>query len=715
MSQSKPGDSFQPGDLLNNTYRVEAILGRGGTSEVYLARSEISGRRVAVKALRAEYAANADYLVLMTREEDVRDIRHDSVVRYYDNQRTPEGQVYLVMDYVDGPGLDAKLKAGGMPADELLTLAGRVAGGLSAAHAHNIIHRDLSPDNIILQDGDPAQAVIIDFGIAKDTKPGAETIVGNEFAGKYAYAAPEQLSGKTDARSDIYSLGALLLAAFRGATPEVGSNPMEVVRRKTEPLDTSGVPEPLKSLIDHMTAPDPENRLQSAEAVLQALSDDSDSAEDLSDKTVIAPAVAVPTSTPPLANAKPEAKPEKRGNGGIIALVLVIFLAIGAGGAYFGGLLDTVVGPTVPTVSPYVLTVRQSSGGSPVAQGHVPSEETRSALADLLTRAGGEATVEIASGDISDTWGQDTISLIDKISPLDEFLLVIDGNTATLTGVTNDRALRATLLDSLNAGLPGALTGSVDILQGPLLLPVQTVRAIVADHADCGPLTLGGQPSTGFGPDNRIEVTGNLAQIGSRQALFDALREVSGDRDILIDTEILNPSLCLIETALPKAPSGDFRFAYRFGDRDEPNPTGRFLVGDNPVIDVVIPSSITGGFIWVSILDVSGNVFHLLPNVNRKDNSVENLRGGQSGDVAVRVAFPVSDAADPARLAFLVDDSTLGKSKIMVLHSNGPLFDELRPTTESAAGYAQALGDRGARGAGRVQSLDSDIIVTDKP
>ena len=81
MTASQPSDIFQPGDLLNNTYRIETILGRGGTSEVYKARSEISGRVMAIKALRAEFASNEDFLVLMTREEDIRDVRHDAIVR----------------------------------------------------------------------------------------------------------------------------------------------------------------------------------------------------------------------------------------------------------------------------------------------------------------------------------------------------------------------------------------------------------------------------------------------------------------------------------------------------------------------------------------------------------------------------------------------------------------------------------------------------------
>ena len=208
MTDPRPSDLFQPGDLVNNTYRIEAILGRGGTSDVYRARSEISGRLAALKVLKAEFSSNDEYLVLLTREEEIRDIRHDAVVRYSENNRTSDGHVYLVMDFVDGPGLDQKLKQGPMSAEDLLTVCRRVTEGLQAAHVRGIVHRDLSPDNIILRNGDPAQAVIIDFGIAKDANPGAETIVGNEFAGKYAYAAPEQLAGKTDHRTDIDALGA---------------------------------------------------------------------------------------------------------------------------------------------------------------------------------------------------------------------------------------------------------------------------------------------------------------------------------------------------------------------------------------------------------------------------------------------------------------------------------------------------------------------------
>ena len=343
MVDSRPGDAFQPGELLNNTYRIEALLGRGGTSDVYRARSEISGRLMALKVLKSEFSGNDDYLLLLTREEEMREIRHDAVVRYSECNRTQDGHVYLMMDYVEGPGLDRKMQQGPMSVDALLTVCHRVAEGLKAAHARNIVHRDLSPDNIILKDGDPAKAVIIDFGIAKDTNPGAETIVGNEFAGKYAYAAPEQLSGQSDARTDIYSLGALLLANYRGAPPDVGRNPMEVVERKGKPLDTEGVPEPLKTLIDRMTRPQPDERMQSAAEVLDFL----DAAEPKPNATPAPEIDEEATVITPVSRPRPEPEPEPeksaaprpasppqapaKSRGGLFAIVAVVLIAAAGG------------------------------------------------------------------------------------------------------------------------------------------------------------------------------------------------------------------------------------------------------------------------------------------------------------------------------------------------------------------------------------------------
>ncbi len=730
MTESRAGDLFQPGDLVNNTYRIEAILGRGGTSDVYRARSEISGRLAALKVLKAEFSSNEDYLVLLTREEEIRDIRHDAVVRYSENNRTADGHVYLVMDYVDGPGLDQKLKQGPMPAGDVLTVCKRVCEGLEAAHARNIVHRDLSPDNIILRDGDPAQAVIIDFGIAKDTNPGAETIVGGEFAGKYAYAAPEQLSGQTDPRTDIYSLGALLLANFRGKKADAGSNLLEVVESKKGPLDTQGVPEPLKSIIDKMTAPNPDDRYQSAGEVLRALASaragtpaqPAESSDD--DATIIVPKskapepvtakpepVAAPSPTPAARKSEPEPKKSRAGLIGIVAVVAV--LAAGVGG-YVSGAFDSLLGPSYPVASPYTLVADKREGLPPRIVGFVPSETARDTLTGEITSQGGEVDLTLASGDIAENWGTAVGDVIGSVMDLDEWRFVADGNTARLTGRTTNETLHTEIEQLYSAGLPAGLDGTAEIELVPLFLPASQVQPILSGLADCGPLKLIDAPTTGYGLETPIRVAGTLASRDSLVGLETALQALAGARPLDLDQVVLlNPTLCLIENFLPSAPSSDIAIAFYNGEQnDAPNPTGDFIVGQNPVIDIDLPDDVQDGYLSVSVLDVSGNVFHLLPNVTRQENDVASLRNGDEGPVSVRVAYSIPESRENGGIAFQVDDSTLGKSKVIVLHTDNQLFSTLRPTTESAAGYAEALREQDRNVATQILSLDSRILTT---
>ncbi|NRB16327.1 MAG: protein kinase [Rhodobacteraceae bacterium] len=718
MMDSRPGDMFQPGDLLNNTYRIETLLGRGGTSDVYKARSEISGNLVALKVLKQELAGNEDFTVLMAREENIREIRHDAVVRYSENHRTPEGQIYLLMDFVDGPGMDKKMKQGPMSAEDLLIVGRRVAEGLCAAHASNIVHRDLSPDNIILRGGDPAQAVIIDFGIAKDTNPGAQTIVGNEFAGKYSYAAPEQLSGNTDARADIYSLGALLLANFRGTPPNLGANPMEVVENKQKPLDTSGVPQPLKGLIDRMCEPDRDKRLASAVDVLSYIDDpqahpapapDTATARDMVDEATV---IAVPTKKSKPKTAAPAAPKPRSGRGAILAIGLSVALAVVGVGGYVSGLFDGLLAPAYPPANPFTLIVEKPPQGDIQAVGYMPSETTRDALTALV----GDADLTLASGDIADSWGEDVLASLQPLTALQEWRFVVSNNKAKLTGTTSDVDVLTRINTVFKSGLPGALDGKVEITFVPPILLAADVRAILQAKSDCGQLAA---PQTGsiggYGPQDPIMVTGRVAETSTRIGLFDELRAIAGDRKLVLDLDVLNPSLCLIEQHLPRAPTGATSVAFTVGDRNEPNPSGRFFVGENPVIDVVLPAKMTTGYLTVSILDVSGNVFHLLPNISRPENAVAVLRDGRSGEIKVRVAFGLDAASTGGGIAFRVDDSSLGKSKVLVLHSSAPLFDGMRPTSESAVGFAEALQASAEVDAGRILSLDSKILITAQP
>ena len=499
MTASQPSDIFQPGDLLNNTYRIESILGRGGTSEVYKARSEISGRVMAIKALRAEFASNEDFLVLMTREEDIRDVRHDAIVRYFDTQRMADGVVYLVMDYVDGPGLDRKLADGGMRASDLMIVGQRVCEGLIAAHGRNIVHRDLSPDNIILRNDNPSEAVIIDFGIAKDTNPGAETIVGNEFAGKYAYAAPEQLSGRTDPRSDLYSLGALLLSTFRGKKPEIGRNPMEVVENKARPLDVEGVPDPLRSLIARMSHPDPDKRFPSAEALLAAFKnpasvtapdpDEGLPVEELEDATVIVPKSG--TSADPAGPSGPvfgvpETDARERGKktrepsrrGFLVPLVAVVAVAALGIGGFVTGAFDGLFGPSYPVVDPYTVTVHREYESPALAEGHVPSPEVQEALAARMQDMGGSADLTLASGEISEGWGAGLLDMVDMVAPLEEFRITVENDSVELTGLAPSQQVLSDVQAALSDGFPQGFRGSMDLQLGPRFLSPEKLRPL---------------------------------------------------------------------------------------------------------------------------------------------------------------------------------------------------------------------------------------------
>ncbi|MEP2715171.1 MAG: serine/threonine protein kinase, partial [Pseudophaeobacter sp.] len=429
------------------------------------------------------------------------------------------------------------------------------------------------------------------------------------------------------------------------------------------------------------------------------------------DATIIVPAAAAAPKS--RSTTPPPVKREKSGSKlPVLAGVTALALAAVGTGAFFVGALDPFLGPNYPLAEPFTLIVEKPESGPTHAIGNMPSENSRDALAALV----GQADLTLASGSIAESWGQDVVATITPLAGLQEWRLAVSNNQARLTGLTND-ALVATKINALfKEGLPGGLNGTAEITYRLPVLEIAEVRGLVGGFEDCGPLQVApGTVGGGFGPDDKIEVTGLLAGADTRVRLFDELSALGDGRQVELKTEVLNPSLCIVEGALPKAPSGGLKVEYRLGGDDTPNPSGRFFVGENPVIDVVLPASLTSGYLTVSILDVSGNVFHLLPNISRQENSVSALRDGKTGPLSVRVAYDLISSALNGGLAFNVDDSTLGKSRILVLHSSEPLFDGLRPTSESAVGFAEALKESSAKDSGLIQSLDSRLLETAKP
>lgn len=267
--------TFAPGTLISFTYRVEALLARGGMGEVYRTTHTEIGTQHAIKIVRPDLANDDKIMELFRREASVlRTVREDAIVGYDGVLRDEEGRVYLVMEFVDGPSLTEYLTGGTLTPQEVRDLRDRLARGLAAAHDKGVIHRDMSPDNIILGEGKLSQAKIIDFGIAKLADSSATTIIGDDFAGRYAYASPEQIGlygGQVDARSDIYSLGLVLATAGTGKAlnmGEISESLVSVIEARKRIPDFSSVPESLRNELGAMLQPDPADRPQSMREVI---------------------------------------------------------------------------------------------------------------------------------------------------------------------------------------------------------------------------------------------------------------------------------------------------------------------------------------------------------------------------------------------------------------------------------------------------------------
>jgi serine/threonine protein kinase len=431
---------LKPGAVLNNTYQIEQLVGEGGTGEVYRAINTASQRTVAIKILKAQFSQDPKFIDLMRREL-LHNVSDDAVVRYYDLLRTAEDQgalYFLVMDFIDGPSLADLMNNGPVAEDMLMVLAKRVSQGLAACHAASIFHRDISPDNIILRDGDPAQATLIDFGIAKDVRPDAKTVVGGGFAGKYEYAAPEQLDGIADSRSDIYSFGMTLLAAARGESPKLGTSFLEIVKAKHAAVDTAGIAEPLRAVVDAMVRPTPDDRPQTAADLLRMLGGGAGKPgiESLLEEEAGSPLAKPPRHPVTVVPAK-----SKKGKGGLVAALLALgviggggFYALGPGKDVVQGLLS---GMQLPEASPYSMTISAKDDEISV-KGNAPSAEDAAkltaAIASRLNMQEADVEITAASGVPNDAWRSTVTAMSAELAKLTEGELTFRDDQILLDG-----------------------------------------------------------------------------------------------------------------------------------------------------------------------------------------------------------------------------------------------------------------------------------------
>ncbi|MEI6486832.1 MAG: serine/threonine-protein kinase [Sphingomonadales bacterium] len=324
------------GVQLNDLFEVVRFIAEGGMGRVYEGRNIASGERVAIKVILGQYAADEQFMALFRREaSSLEKIGHDALVKYralaYDRSKNIN---YLAIEYVDGPSMAHVLTGQSADPAQVKRVLRRLAQGLHTAHELGVIHRDLSPDNVLLPGGNIERAKIIDFGIAKDNNPGEKSVVGDSFAGKFGYAAPEvfgKYGRKIGAWTDIYSLGLVIIALARGTPQEMGITIVDALEARESVPDISDLSPDLQPIIARMLAPDPADRFQTMEEV-------ADACDPRGATQFLAPAAAAPAAPAFVkADAAPAAAapPARKLPIPAIAAVAVVVLA-GAGWLAFG-------------------------------------------------------------------------------------------------------------------------------------------------------------------------------------------------------------------------------------------------------------------------------------------------------------------------------------------------------------------------------------------
>jgi serine/threonine protein kinase len=199
-------------------FRIESVLGRGGMSVVYVAEQMRLGRKVALKVLTTELAWDEHFRERFVRESHIAaTIDHPNIIPIYDAGEA-DGLLYIAMRFVEGPDLREILKRGSIGVGRTIFLIEQLASALDAAHAHSLVHRDVKPGNILL-DESTDHTYLTDFGVAKQTTARGLTSTGH-FLGTVEYAAPEQIEGgHVDARTDVYALGCVLYECLTGSPP----------------------------------------------------------------------------------------------------------------------------------------------------------------------------------------------------------------------------------------------------------------------------------------------------------------------------------------------------------------------------------------------------------------------------------------------------------------------------------------------------------------
>ena len=256
------------GQKINDRYEIIKTIGEGGMANVYLADDKILERKVAIKVLRGDLSSDEKFIRRFKREAlSVSNLSHPNIVEVYDVGEE-DGNYYIVMEYIEGKTLKQLLqKRGALTLTEVIDIMSQLTDGLSHAHEAYIIHRDIKPQNIMIEDNGLIK--ITDFGIAMALNS-TQLTQTNSVMGSVHYLPPEQAQGKgSTIKSDIYSLGILMYELLTGSVPYKGDTAVEIaLKHMKEKLPSirkqnPTIPQSVENIVIKATAKNPKNRYDS--------------------------------------------------------------------------------------------------------------------------------------------------------------------------------------------------------------------------------------------------------------------------------------------------------------------------------------------------------------------------------------------------------------------------------------------------------------------
>jgi serine/threonine-protein kinase len=254
------------GETIAERYELKEVVGHGGMSTVYKARDSLLERNVALKVLHQQYSEDEDFVERFKHEaRSVAQLQHPNIVTVIDRGED-DGRQYIVFEFIDGENLkELVVRKGRLSLRDALETTLEIARGLAFAHGHGLVHRDVKPQNVLLN-GD-GRAKVTDFGIARSLDVDHGTTQTGTILGTSNYIAPEQASGQpVDAHTDVYSLGIVLYEMLTGELPFPGESFVAIAMKHIqEPspnvLDLRGdIPLRVAEMIDRALEKDPEDR-----------------------------------------------------------------------------------------------------------------------------------------------------------------------------------------------------------------------------------------------------------------------------------------------------------------------------------------------------------------------------------------------------------------------------------------------------------------------